>query len=116
MPPVLIEAEGEYKVEYDSPLSRAQKAESGAGTMRTIQWAAEIAASAQDPTPLDHFNFDEIIPYLADVNAMPARFLNDMQQIEGKREGRQQQAETQQLIDAAPSVAAMMKSGVGAPS
>lgn len=114
MPQVLIEAEGEYKIEYDSPLSRAQKAESGAGTMRTIQWAAEIAAQAQDPSAMDWFNFDEIVPYLADVNAMPVRFLTSEDDVKKKRQGRQQQAETQQLIDAGPSMAAMMKSGVGA--
>lgn len=114
MPQLLIEAEGEYRIEYDSPLSRAQKAESGAGIMRTIQWAAEISANSQDPAPMDHFNFDEIIPYLAEVNAMPAKFLNDIKAVGAKRQGRQEQQETQQLIDAAPSMASMMKADVGA--
>ena len=116
MPEALREAQGEYKVEYDSPLSRAQKAEEGAGSMRTIQWAAEIAANAQNPTIFDHFNFDEIIPELADINAMPVRFINDPKTIEAIRQGRQQQAATQQLIDAAPAMASMMKQGVGAPA
>lgn len=115
LPMALREAQGEYKVEYDSPLSRAQQAEEGAGTMRMIQWAAEIAANAQNPDVFDHFNFDAIIPELAYINAMPTRFVNDEQTIQQRREGRQQQAATQQLIDAAPSMAAMMKSGVGAP-
>ncbi len=116
MPDALIEANGEYRIEYDSPLSRAQKAEEGAGTMRTIQWAAEIAANSQDPSIFDHFNFDEIIPELADINAMPVKFINDPKVVQEKREGRQQQMATQQLIDAAPSMAAMMKQGVGAPA
>lgn len=116
LPFALREAEGEYRIEYDSPLSRAQKAEEGAGTMRTIQWAAEIAATSQNPAVFDHFNFDEIIPELADINAMPVRFINDPQAIQAIREGRQQQAATQQLIDSAPSIAAMMKQGVGAPA
>jgi len=116
MPGALREAAGEYKVEYDSPLSRAQKAEEGAGSMRTIQWAAEIAANSQNPTIFDHFNFDEIIPELADINAMPVRFINDPKTVEQIRAGRQQQQATQQLIDAAPAMASMMKQGVGAPA
>lgn len=113
MPPVLAEAEGEYRIEYDSPMSRAQKAEAGAGTMRTLQWAGEIAAVTQDPSVMDHFDFDTIIPELADINAMPIRYISDEEQLKQKREGRQEAQETQQLIDAAPSMAAMMKPGVG---
>jgi hypothetical protein len=116
MPQALKEAQGEYKIEYDSPLSRAQKAEEGAGTMRMIQWSAEIAANAQNPAVFDHFNFDEIIPALAEINAMPTSFINDVNTIKAIRDGRQQQMATQQLIDAAPSMAAMMKQGVGAPA
>jgi hypothetical protein len=114
MPSALREADGEYRIEYDSPLSRQQKAEEGAGTMRTMQWAAEIAAVSQNPAVFDHFNFDEIIPELADINAMPSRFINAPEVIQALREGRRQQQATQQLIDAAPSMAAMMKQGVGA--
>lgn len=114
MPSALREADGEYRIEYDSPLSRQQKAEEGAGTMRTMQWAAEIAAVSQNPAVFDHFNFDEIIPELADINAMPSRFINPPEVIQALRDGRRQQQATQQLIDAAPSMAAMMKQGVGA--
>lgn len=116
LPFALQEAQGEYRIEYDSPLSRAQKAEEGAGTMRTVQWVAEIAATSQNPAVFDHFNFDEIIPELADINAMPVRFINSPEAIQALRDSRQQQAATQQLIDAAPSMAAMMKQGVGAPA
>lgn len=36
LPGVLIEAQGEYKIEYDSPLSRAQRAEEAAGISRLM--------------------------------------------------------------------------------
>lgn len=103
------EFEFEYKVTYDSPLSRAQQAEEGSGTMRMIQWSSEIAAQTQDPSVFDHFNFDAIIPELGMMNAVPARFMADPSMIAAKRKGRNEQAQTQQLIDAAPSIASMVK-------
>jgi hypothetical protein len=109
LPPPPPEFEFEYKVTYDSPLSRAQRAEEGAGTMRMIQWSAEIAAQTQDPSVFDHFNFDAIIPELGTMNAVPARFMADPSMIESKRKGRNEQAQTQQLLDAAPSIASMVK-------
>jgi hypothetical protein len=110
------EAGADYKVEYESPLSRMQKAESSAGGLRMFQYAGEIAANTQDPSALDWFNVDEMIPALADAQAMPASWMRSKKDVEAIRQGRQQQAATQQLIDAAPAMASMMKQGVGAPN
>jgi len=109
MPPALLEARGEFDIEYDSPLSRAQKAEGAAGTMRTIQWASEIYGITQDPSVLDSFNWDVIVPELAEINAMPVRFMNSEEEIAAKREARQQAHQQQQLIDAAPAIASVSK-------
>ena len=114
MPPALVEAQGEYRIEYDSPLSRAQRAEEAAGALRTVQWAAEIAQNTQNPATLDWFNFDEMIPELADINAMPQRWINAKEAVDEMREGRQQQQQTQQLIEAGPTIAALAKQGAGA--
>jgi hypothetical protein len=110
------EVGADYKVEYESPLSRMQKAESSAGGLRMFQYAGEIAANTQDPSALDWFNVDEMIPALADAQAMPASWMRSKKDVEAIREGRQQQQATQQLIDAAPAMASMMKQGVGAPT
>jgi hypothetical protein len=110
------EAGADYKVEYESPLSRMQKAEASAGGLRMFQYAGEIAANTQDPSALDWFNVDEMIPALADAQAMPASWMRSKKDVDAIREGRQQQAATQQLIDAAPAMASMMKQGVGAPT
>jgi hypothetical protein len=48
--------------EYDNPMSRMQKAESTAGTMRTLGYAAEILKMTGDTSVMDPFNFDEIMP------------------------------------------------------
>lgn len=114
MPTILKQSMGaDYDVTYDSPLSRAQKAEGAAGTMRTIQFAAEIAAQTQDPSPLDLFDFDTIIPDLGDANAMPIKFFRTMEDVKAIREGRSQQQSIQQVTQAGPAMAAMMKATQG---
>ena len=113
MPPALVEAQGEYRIEYDSPLSRAQRSEEAAGALRTVQWAADIAANTQNPATLDWFNFDEMIPELADINAMPQRWLNDIKTVQQAREGRAQAQQTQQMIEAGPTIAALSKQSAG---
>ena len=108
MPPLLREINGEYQVQYDSPLSRAQRSEEGAGALRTVQWASEIANTTQDPAVLDWFNFDEMLPELADINAMPARWINGKEMVTQRRDQRAKQAEMQQALQAAPSIASVM--------
>jgi len=43
MPDILKEVGSDYKVEYDSPLSRAQKAEETAGVFRSLELASAYA-------------------------------------------------------------------------
>lgn len=108
-PPALIEAAGEYRVEYDSPLSRAQRAEEVAGIMRTIETTLGIVNVTQDPSPLDHFNWDAIIPEVADIQAVPIRWMRAMEEVQQMRQGRAQQQRQQQAVNALPGVAAMTK-------
>lgn len=110
MPQVLREAGAEYKVEYDAPLNRAMRSDEAAGIMRTMQWAAEIAAQTQDPSAMDWFNVDTIIPELSDINGAPFRYMNDPATVAQKRQGRQQAQAAQQVTDALPGMAAMVKS------
>lgn len=109
MPEELLEAEGEYKVVFDSPLSRAQRSEQAAGLMRTVNWAAEMAGLTNDPSPLDQFNFDIIVPELAAIQAVPMRWMRTQEQVDGIRAGREQSLATQQVIEAGPTIAAMTK-------
>jgi hypothetical protein len=108
-PQALIEAGAEYKVEYDAPLNRAMRADEAAGTMRTFQWAAEIAAQTQDPTVMDFFDTDQIIPELMQINGAPFRFMRDPKQVAAIRQGRQQAQQEAQLVQALPGMAAMAK-------
>jgi hypothetical protein len=108
-PRALLEAGGDYKVEYDAPLNRMMRAEEGAGAMRTFQWAAEIAGQTQDPSVMDWFDTDVMIPELADINGMPFRWIRAEDAVAEIREGRQQQAAAAQITQALPGMAAMAK-------
>lgn len=113
MPPILIEAGADFEVEYDSPLSRAQRAEEASGLMRTVESALGVVNVTQNPALLDHFNWDVIIPELAEINAVPVRWTRALDEVQAIRQGRAQQQQEQQAIQAAPAAAAMMKNQQG---
>lgn len=110
MPQILVEAGTEYRIEYDSPLSRAQRAEEAAGLMRTVETAIKIATEAQDPEPLDWFDWDVIMPELAAIQGVPIKWLKTLKDVMAGRQQRQQAQQQQQMMQAAPGAAAMIKS------
>lgn len=109
MPPALMEAKGEYRVEYDSPLSRAQRAEEASGLMRTIETTLQVVNVTQDHAPLDHFDWDTIIPEMSDIQGVPARWMRSIEDVQRMRAAREQQNQQQTMIQAAPGAAAMVK-------
>lgn len=109
MPGALREAGGQFKIDYDSPLSRAQRAEEAAGTMRAIENALSVVNVTQNMEPLDHFDWDIIVPELSDIQGVPARFMRAKEAISQIRQSRQEAMMRQEAIQAGPSVAAVMK-------
>jgi len=109
MPPVLAEAEGEYEIQYDSPLSRAQRAEEAAGWMRTLEGAIAYANTTQDLSVLDQFDSDTIYRELAEINAVPSSWLRSPDEIDERRQRREQDQTVQQIVEAAPAAAGVMK-------
>ena len=108
MPPALVEAGGEYTVIYTSPLSRTAMSEEGAGTLRTLEVAMNYATVMQDPSAIDHFEMDEIIPFLGSINAMPTRFIRSAEQIAALRAQRAQQQQREMAATEAPGQAALI--------
>jgi hypothetical protein len=105
MPPQLIEAGGEFDIQYEGPLARAQRAEQAVGLSNTLNILTPVAQI--DPTVMDRFNFDEIAKDVAlDINGMPATWLNDDKTLAAIRAGRKQQQDMQQMIAAAPAASA----------
>lgn len=114
MPRELLEARGHYNIVYDSPLSRSQRAEEGAGVARAIEQSIMVANATGNPAILDHYNFDVITPELAAINAVPESWMNDPKKIAMIRQARAEQAQAQQTVQAAPAAAAMVKAGAAA--
>lgn len=109
MPLIVKQMQGEYKAEYDSPLSRAQKAENASGFMQTLREVRDIVAVTQDPSPLDNFDFDRAIPDIAYISAVPTEWMRGPDQVAALRKARAEQQATQTAIDAAPALAGVAK-------
>lgn len=112
-PPELVEAQGEYEVTYTSPMAKAMYMEEVSGFSRSLEMTVGAVQLTGDPSPLDNYNFDVAIPEIADTLNVPARWMNDENQIKAIRDGRAKQAEMQQAVDAAPSVASVAKTMQG---
>jgi len=116
MPPAMIEAQGEYEIEYESPLSRAQKAEETSGLMRSVEFTLQVVNVTQNPAPLDHYDWDVIIPEVADQQGVPAKWRRSIDEVQQIRQGRAEQQQAQQAVEAAPGVAALANSATKAES
>lgn len=109
MPAALVEAGADYRTEYDSPLSRAQRAEEASGLMRTVETTLQIVNVTQNPAPLDHFDWDTIIPDISSIQGVPTKWMRDPKVVQSIREGRAAEQERQAQAQEAPSAAALIK-------
>jgi hypothetical protein len=102
MPPALLESKGDYEILYDSPLTRAQKAEEGLGVMRALEIAGAMAAA--DPTIFDHFDSDAVAKIAVEVHGVE-HILRKKEDVEALRGQRAQQQAMSQTLAAGPQVA-----------
>ena len=109
LPGILAEAGGGFIVEYDSPMARMARAENAAGFMRSLDFAVEFLKTTQDPSILDWFNFDKAMPAILDINGSPVAWTSTADDVKKKRAGREQAAQEQQMIEAAPAMASLVK-------
>jgi Bacteriophage head to tail connecting protein len=109
MPPALRQGGGLYQVQYNSPMSRAQRAEEGSGFMRWAETGLKFALETQNPAAVDWIDVDTAMPELADIMGVPFRWVSSADKVMAARQQRAQAQQTQQAIDAAPSVAALAK-------
>jgi hypothetical protein len=110
-PKMLLQAGYQYHLQYDSPLSRSQRAEEVSGAMRTVEWSISVAGATQDPSVLDIYDFDVMGRDIAQSNAVPQRWLKGEDQVAQIRSGRQQQMQQDAAVRAAPGQAALIKAG-----
>ncbi len=107
MPAILKENGGAYEVIYDSPLSRAARAEEAAGAVRTLETALNIANVTGDRSVLHVFNVKPMMREIAEIQGTPERWLNSPEDIAALEEADAAAAQQQMEIQAAPGAAAM---------
>lgn len=107
MPQALIDAGGQIKIEYQSPLNLAQRAGAGMGIMNTIHAVAPLAQI--DPAVMMIFDPIEIARELASINGVPEKVMRTPKQIAAMQDQQAQAAQMQQLLAAAPVAASSAK-------
>lgn len=107
MPQELMDAEGDYTIVYESPITRAQRSGQLMGMDDTVQSAINIAA--YDPSVLDNINLDEYIKAKAEVNGTPPSIVRSESEKEELRNSRKQAEQTQALLNQAPALAGAAK-------
>jgi hypothetical protein len=109
MPRLLKSAKGEYKIDFDSPITRTQKAESSAGAARTFESLANVAQTTGDPSILDIIDMDAAGRAMAENNAVPFSWMNSPKKVAQMKQQRMQMQQQQQAVAAAPAAAGLMK-------
>lgn len=103
MPPELLEAQGEYEIEYTSPMRNAMRSSEAIAIVRTME---QITPMAQvDATVLDVFDMQAAAREVAEINGVPAKIMRDMDAMRAMGEQRANEAQAAQLLEAAPVVA-----------
>jgi hypothetical protein len=105
---------------YTSPLAKGMYMEEVSGFARSVEMANTIVAATQDPSHLDHFDFDVALPEIANYMGSQTRWMASPEKLEAKRGQRQQQTEQAQLMQNAPALASAAKTAAemtqGAPA
>lgn len=107
IPPALIEAGGDYKIVYDSPMSRMQRAEELVGVQRTMELLAPFAQI--NPEVLDVFDPDALARLTAEVSGVPTPVMRSPEAMRQLRADRAAQAEQANMVAAAQPLANAMK-------
>ncbi len=113
MPPALLEAGGQYKIEYRSPATQYQRASELLGIQRTIEMLEPFVAAGH-PEVLDVFKPEEIARLSADIQGVPAQVLRTPEEYEELLQAHQQAMAQQQQGAAAALGAKALKDGAGA--
>lgn len=104
MPPELVEAlsagQAEFQIEYESPIRRAQEADSGTAIMRTLEVAGALAPF--DPSIKNQINAGRVLKEVAKVFGAPSKIFNTDEEKEALDANDAQMAQAQQMLEAAP--------------
>lgn len=99
-PQELVDAGGEYEIEYTSELSRMQKAGDGVAIARTLEQLSPIAQL--DPSVFDDYDLKAMARKLGEVNGLPAECYKSEEEKQATQDAKAQQQQAAMLLEAAP--------------
>lgn len=102
MPPELIEAQGEFEIEFTNPLAVSRRSDEAIGSVQTVQALMELATA--QPMVMDNVNGDKYARILASANSSPEELLNTPEEVEAIRQQRQEAEILEKAAQAAPGV------------
>lgn len=99
-----LQAQGHpVRVEYISPMAKAQKASVAQAVLRTYEPAIQLAAI--DPSVMDNLDNDEAIHILAEANGAPMKMLRDKKARDRIREDRAEKQQAMENMQVASGIA-----------
>lgn len=110
VPDALKRAGGEIDVEYDSPLTRAMRAEEGTGILRTLDQVNSIAPQLASADPEEakrlvrKINWTRAVERLGEINGAPTDIFNDDEDVEAAATSDVQGQLLEKAIGAAPQL------------
>lgn len=110
VPEALRRAGGNIDVEYDSPLTRAMRAEEGTGILRTLDQINSIAPQLASADPqaaaalVRKINWSRAMERLGEINGAPADIFNDDVEVQQAAQDDGQAALLEKAIGAAPQL------------
>jgi hypothetical protein len=107
MPPLVVEKEGQYEIEYTGPLPRAQKQEVATSVLNWLGVVGQLAETF--PQMMDNVDEDEVVIGLAEMSSVPAKYRRDPKVVKKIRAKRQEQQETMAQAEAAQAVGGGME-------
>ena len=107
MPQKALERGANLRVEYTSPLNLAQRAADGVAILNTVQAVTPIAQIK--PDVLNVFKWADTVRELAAINGVPAKLMNDDDELAAMDEQTAQAQQAQMLLQAAPVAASSVK-------
>ena len=105
LPDALKELGGEFNIEYTNPLSKMQRSEEALSTERTVQALLPFAELGA----LDRIDWNEYGNIMREANGAPARLFFSDEELQATQQAKEQAAQMQQMVEAAPAVAGSIK-------
>jgi hypothetical protein len=110
-PEVLIQNGGNLRVEYISPLAKAQRMSESQSIIQAVGFAGQ--AAAVDPGVIDVLDLDEAVRHVAENAGMPQKMIRTEDEVAAIRQAKAQQAQqmqqAQMLMQGAKTLPALAK-------